>query len=104
MPVHEQHRRDERWPAQRPLELVPHVPTATWGRDELPFGDMGNSSSLTSWLLACSGHDMSSFHPPTGGRARGWAAGMKAAKERSTWPPRLPRSLNRESTATRRTP
>jgi hypothetical protein len=79
--------------ARRLLELVPHVPTATWGRDEFDLGDMWNSNSLTSWLLARSGHDMSSIHPPAGGRAPGWAAGLKAAEERSTWPPRLPRSL-----------
>jgi hypothetical protein len=38
--------------AQRVLDLVPSVPTPVWGRDELHTGEMWNSNSLTSWLLA----------------------------------------------------
>jgi hypothetical protein len=44
--------------AQKMLELVPAFRTVTWGRDELRTGDMWNSNSLTSWLLARSGHDV----------------------------------------------
>ncbi len=69
--------------AQRLLELVPSVPTLVWGRDELGTGDMWNSNSVTSWLLASSGADVSRFMPPTGGRAPGWHAGVVAAARRS---------------------
>ena len=65
--------------AQHVLDLVPMFPTATWGRDELHTGDMWNSNSLTSWLLARSGHDMSVMRPPHCGRAPGWAAGLAVA-------------------------
>jgi hypothetical protein len=65
--------------AQRLLELVPHVPTATWGRDESRTGDMWNSNSLTSWLLARSGCRTEELLPPPGGRAPGWDAGLVIA-------------------------
>lgn len=65
--------------AQRLLELVPAFPTATWGRDELGTGDMWNSNSLVAWLLARSGHDTDEIHPPAGGRAPGWQAGLVVA-------------------------
>jgi hypothetical protein len=67
---------------RRILELVPHVPAMTWGRDELRTGDMWNSNSLSAWLLAASGHDMNSISPPTFGRAPGWHAGLVAAGRR----------------------
>jgi hypothetical protein len=38
--------------AHRILELVPTVPPLLWGRDELGVGDMWNSNSVVSWLLA----------------------------------------------------
>ena len=41
--------------AHRILELVPEVPTPVWGRDELRAGEMWNSNSLVSWLIARSG-------------------------------------------------
>jgi hypothetical protein len=62
--------------AQRLLELVPDVPTPVWGRDEFGVGDMWNSNSVTSWLLARSGIDAGSIAPPVGGRAPGWHAGL----------------------------
>lgn len=65
--------------AERLLELVATVPTATWGRDELGTGDMWNSNSLVAWLLARSGHAMGDITPPEGGRAPGWSAGLVAA-------------------------
>lgn len=64
---------------QRLLELVPAFPTATWGRDELRTGDMWNSNSLISWLLARSGHDTDLLRPPLLGRAPGWNAGLLVA-------------------------
>jgi hypothetical protein len=72
--------------AQRLLELVPDVPTATWGRDELNTDSMWNSNSLTSWLLASSGIRTDDLAPPQGGRAPGWNAGLVVAR-------RQPRAL-----------
>jgi hypothetical protein len=65
--------------AEQVLNLVPLFRTATWGADEQRTGDMWNSNSLISWLLARSGHDMSTIHPPAGGRAPGWRAGLVVA-------------------------
>jgi hypothetical protein len=62
--------------ADRVLQLVPQVPTPVWGRDELQVGDMWNSNSLVSWLLTRSGLDNDAIHPPSGGRAPGWQAGL----------------------------
>jgi len=70
---------DDRDRAQRLLELVPQVPALTWGRDELRAGDMWNSNSLVSWLLARSGHEVSTIAPPEQGRAPGWQAGLVLA-------------------------
>lgn len=61
------------------LSLVAEAPPATWGRDELQTGEMWNSNSLVSWLLVRSGHEVSTIHPPPGGRAPGWDAGLAAA-------------------------
>jgi hypothetical protein len=65
--------------AQLLLELVPNFPTATWGRDELRTGEMWNSNSLISWLLARSGHDVTRLTPPGHSRAPGWHAGLVVA-------------------------
>ena len=69
---------DERH-AQRVLDLVPDFPTSTWGRDDLDAGEMWNSNSLTSWLLARSGHRTGDLAPPVSGRAPGWSAGLAIA-------------------------
>jgi hypothetical protein len=65
--------------ARRVLELVPAFRTVTWGRDELATGDMWNSNSLISWLLARSGHDTATIAPRMHGRAPGWDAGLVVA-------------------------
>jgi hypothetical protein len=65
--------------AQRVLALVDTFPAATWGRDELCAGEMWNSNSLVSWLLALSGHDTDGVNPPLHGRAPGWFAGLVVA-------------------------
>ena len=65
--------------AARVLELVPLVPMATWGRDELRTGDMWNSNSVVSWVLSTAGIALDDVHPPDGGRAPGWDAGIAAA-------------------------
>jgi hypothetical protein len=75
--------------AQRLLDLVPQVPGLTWGRDELGAGDMWNSNSVVSWLLARSGHDMHGIQAPELGRAPGWQAGLVlAARQASGGAPR----------------
>ena len=66
--------------AQRLLDLVPHVPTPVWGRDELGTGEMWNSNSITSWLVTRSGVATETVRPPAGGRAPGWSAGVVAAR------------------------
>lgn len=65
--------------ARQILDLVPQVPTAVWGRDDLKTGDMWNSNSVISWLLARSGIATTFVHPPAGGRAPGWQAGLVLA-------------------------
>jgi len=62
--------------AQQILDLVPAVPPLVWGRDESKAGEMWNSNSLTSWLLVRSGLIAEPVHPPAGGRAPGWRAGL----------------------------
>ncbi len=64
---------------RRVLEEVPAVPTPVWGRDELRAGEMWNSNSVISWLLARGGVDMMRVRPPAGGRAPGWQAGLVVA-------------------------
>ncbi len=75
--------------AQRVLDLVPAVPTLVWGRDESHAGEMWNSNSLTSWLIARSGLQVESVHPPAGGRAAGgrapgWRSGLVVARRPQT--------------------
>jgi hypothetical protein len=70
----------DRGRAEHLLELVAQVPTPVWGRDELHAGEMWNSNSLTSWLLASTGLDSDSIQPPAGGRAPGWSAGRVVAR------------------------
>jgi hypothetical protein len=66
--------------AQHVLDLVPAVPTLVWGRDESQAGEMWNSNSLISWLIARGGLNAESVHPPAGGRAPGWRAGLVVAR------------------------
>ena len=66
--------------SRRVLDLVPDVPRAVWGRDELRAGEMWNSNSIISWLVARSGLDAESIRIPAGGRAPGWQAGLVVAR------------------------
>jgi hypothetical protein len=66
--------------ARRLLELVGCLPSPVWGRDELGAGEMWNSNSVISWLLARSGLPTDAIAPPAGGRAPGWQAGLLAAR------------------------
>jgi hypothetical protein len=72
--------------ARRVLELVPEVPTPVWGRDEFEAGEMWNSNSVISWLIARSGLDVEAVHPPAGGRAPGWRAGLVVARRQTPFP------------------
>ena len=63
----------------RVLDLVTHVPSLTWGRDEAHTGEMWNSNSVTAWLIARGGLDGAPHRLPTGGRAPGWRAGLVVA-------------------------
>ncbi len=65
--------------ARRILEILPSIPTPVWGRDELRAGEMWNSNSVVSWVLSRSGADVAAVHPPDGGRAPGWDAGLVVA-------------------------
>jgi len=67
--------------AQRVLDAVPQVPTLVWGRDEWGAGEMWNSNSLIAWLIARCGLPTESIHPPAGGRAPGWHAGLVVARD-----------------------
>lgn len=65
--------------ASQILDLVPTVPALVWGRDEGHTGDMWNSNSVISWLIASAGLDLGGIQPPSGGRAPGWQAGLEIA-------------------------
>jgi hypothetical protein len=65
--------------ADRLVGLTGSVPTPVWGRDELAAGEMWNSNSVVSWLLARSGVDTQGIEAPAGGRAPGWNAGLVVA-------------------------
>jgi hypothetical protein len=72
--------------AQRLLDRVPHVPRAVWGRDELAAGEMWNSNSVIAWLIEGCGLNAEAIHPPAGGRAPGWHAGVVVARRQETRP------------------
>jgi hypothetical protein len=69
--------------AREIVELVREFPMCTWGRDELGAGEMWNSNSLVSWLLARVGISTNDIGPPPGGRAPGWDAGLRVAARRT---------------------
>ena len=71
---------DDLLQARRLLDLVPSVPTPVWGRDEFGTGEMWNSNSVISWLIARSGIAAESIPLPAGGRAPGWEAGIAVAR------------------------
>ena len=73
--------------ARRLLDLVPQTPMLVWGRDELGTGEMWNSNSMISWLIERAGLDAGSILPPSGGRAPGWNAGVRAATQKSVAAP-----------------
>jgi hypothetical protein len=70
---------DDQATARRVLDVLPAVPTATWGRDELRAGDMWSSNSIVSWVLTVAGVDTDAIELPPGCRAPGWHAGIVVA-------------------------
>jgi hypothetical protein len=70
---------DEPARASRVLQLAPSLPALVWGRDERHTGEMWNSNSVISWLLASAGLDPCRIQPPPAGRAPGWNAGIAIA-------------------------
>ena len=71
--------------AQLLLAILPRVPTAVWGRDELHAGEMWNSNSVIAWVLARGHVDTARLRPPPHGRAPGWNSGLVvAARQPST--------------------
>jgi hypothetical protein len=90
--------------ARRVLDVVRSVPALVWGRDELGTGEMWNSNSMVSWLLARSGLPTDGIRPPAGGRAPGWDVGILMASngalhDRGTPGRRRPRPEARLPTA-----
>ena len=63
------------------LDLVPSLPPLVWGRDERHTGEMWNSNSVTSWLLATAGIDVDRIQPPTeaGHRAGAQVCSLRVA-------------------------
>jgi len=62
------------------------VPTPVWGRDEIGAAEMWNSNSLISWLIVRAALDVDTVHPPAGGRAPGWDAGVVLARRQDIAP------------------
>jgi hypothetical protein len=68
--------------AARLLRLTTLVPRLVWGRDQLRTGEMWNSNSVISWLLAKAGLPAEEIPDPPGARAPGWDAGIVVARRR----------------------
>jgi hypothetical protein len=64
----------------RILDVLPQLPTPVWGLDELRAGEMWNSNSVISWLLARADLAPEQIRPPAHGRAPGWDAGVRVAR------------------------
>lgn len=74
---------DERL-VRRAMASVSEVPNPVWGRDELDTGEMWNSNSVVSWVLARVGLLDPAGRPPGRGRAPGWNAGVLVAERPGT--------------------
>jgi hypothetical protein len=86
--------------ARRLLDLAATVPTPVWGRDELKAGEMWNSNSLISWLIAAGGLPTKRLGPPAHGRAPGWDAGLEVARRSAAVRRRCDRSVPSRRRAT----
>src|SRR5690606_13103597 len=60
------------------LDSVSRVPALTWGLEPGHVGDMWNSNSVVSWLLAEAG--VTGVAAPIGGRAPGWETGLAVSR------------------------
>ncbi|MGZ4612782.1 MAG: hypothetical protein ACXV1K_06365 [Kineosporiaceae bacterium] len=87
--------------ARHVLDLVPQVPTPTWGRDELGTGEMWNSNAIVAWLLERAGLDAAALAPPSGGRAPGWRAASSSRGAMLRRAGRLPPPSGNRSAARR---
>lgn len=66
--------------AERILDVLPSVPTPTWGRDELRAGEMWSCNSIISWALTRAGVDVARVPMPLHASAPGWDAGVAVAQ------------------------
>jgi hypothetical protein len=80
------HLTDDATVAQLVLDLLPFVPTPTWGRDMLGTGEMWSCNSVISWVLTQAGVDVDTITLPPNARAPGWDAGI-AVGRRGLAPP-----------------
>ena len=62
------------------FDLIPSVPTPTWGRDEAGAGEMWSCNSIISWALTRAGVDVDAIALPPRARAPGWDAGIVVAR------------------------
>jgi hypothetical protein len=74
---------DDAFAAQQILDVLPSVPTLTWGRDESRVGDMWSCNSIIAWALTRAGLNVEEIPMPFRGRAPGWHAGIAVAKHRA---------------------
>lgn len=70
---------------KRVVAEVASVPAHRWGRDELSVGDMWNSNSVISYVLARAGVPVDDLEPPPGTSSPGWTAGIAAAGMPGAW-------------------
>lgn len=68
--------------ARRLIDLLPEVPMPVWGLDQMGAGEMWNSNSVIAWLISRTGLPAGRIHPPAGGCAPGWDAGLTVARRR----------------------
>lgn len=59
------------------LEMAARVPACVWGRDQLGTGEMWNSNSVISWVLARGGLPAAEIQPPEGGRGAWMGSGRR---------------------------
>jgi hypothetical protein len=76
------------------VDLLPAVPTPTWGRDELGAGEMWSCNSIISWVLTRAGIDPTAIPRPPRARAPGWDAGVTVARRDDAAWPAAPRRLS----------
>jgi hypothetical protein len=72
--------------ARAVFDLLPSVPTPTWGRDEAGAGEMWSCNSVISWVLTRAGVDVDAIAMPPRARAPGWVAGSVVARRTPSGP------------------